>query len=162
MALSSGGTASVQGTTLEEPPSQPNGGGFNTTMSAATITLGTPLASGSSINVQFLLGIQQTGAVRFSIILESLPAAASSALTLATDTEALVAATNEFLISEFRLRGPSGANDEYVEIYNNSDVSKTVEAVDGSAGYTSPPRAARFDPERHVIRRAGTTSASTA
>ena len=69
-----------------------------------SIALGTPLASGSSINVQFLLGIQQTGAVRFSIILESLPAAASSALTLATDTEALVAATNEFLISEFRLR----------------------------------------------------------
>ena len=66
-------TATVQGTTLEQPPSQPNGGGFNSSMSAGTVTLGTPLANGASINLQFLLGIQQTGNFRFYLNVEALP-----------------------------------------------------------------------------------------
>ena len=66
-------TINVQGTTLEQPPSQLNGGGFNSTLSAGTITLGTPLANGASINVRFLLGIQQTGAFKFFINVEALP-----------------------------------------------------------------------------------------
>jgi hypothetical protein len=63
----------VQGTTLEQPPSQPNGGGFGSTLSVGTITLGTPLANGASVNVRFLLGIQQTGSFKFYINLEALP-----------------------------------------------------------------------------------------
>ena len=39
------------------------------------------------------------------------------------------------VISEFRLRGPGGANDEYVEIYNASGSTITVQTGDGSAGY---------------------------
>jgi hypothetical protein len=66
-------TATVQGSTLEQPPSQPNGGGFNSSMSAGTITLGTPLANGASINLQFLLGIQQTGNFRIYLNIEALP-----------------------------------------------------------------------------------------
>jgi hypothetical protein len=64
---------SVNGTTLEQPPSQPNGGGFNSSMSADTVTLGTPLANGASIDVRFLLGIQQTGSFKFFINVEALP-----------------------------------------------------------------------------------------
>ncbi|HEY2963292.1 MAG TPA: lamin tail domain-containing protein [Pyrinomonadaceae bacterium] len=64
---------SVNGTTLEQPPSQPNGGGFNSSMSAGTVTLGTPLANGASIDVRFLLGIQQTGSFKFFINVEALP-----------------------------------------------------------------------------------------
>lgn len=63
----------VQATTLEMPPNQPNGGGINSTLSAGTITTGTPLANGASLNVNFLLGIQQTGTFRFLIIIEALP-----------------------------------------------------------------------------------------
>jgi hypothetical protein len=63
----------VQGTTLEQPPSQPNGGGFNSSMSSGTVTLGTPLANGASINVRFLLGIQQTGNFKFYVNIEALP-----------------------------------------------------------------------------------------
>jgi hypothetical protein len=63
----------VEGTTLETPPSQPNGGGFNTTLSAGTVTLGTPLANGASVNLQFLLGIQQAGKFKFLINVEALP-----------------------------------------------------------------------------------------
>ncbi len=63
----------VNGTTLEQPPSQPNGGGFNSSMSAGTVTLATPLANGASIDVRFLLGIQQTGSFKFFINVEALP-----------------------------------------------------------------------------------------
>jgi hypothetical protein len=66
-------TVSVEGSTLELPPSQPNGGGFNTSLSAGTITLGTPLPNGASINLRFLLGIQQTGNFKFYVNIEALP-----------------------------------------------------------------------------------------
>jgi hypothetical protein len=69
-----GGPAScmvtVQGTTLEQPPTQPMGGGLNATL---TVTLGTPLAAGASVNVQFLLGVQQSGLFRFLVVSEALP-----------------------------------------------------------------------------------------
>jgi hypothetical protein len=63
----------VLGTTLETPPAQPLGGALNSTMSAGTITLGTPLANGASINLQFLLGVQQTGSFKFFFNIEALP-----------------------------------------------------------------------------------------
>lgn len=63
----------VQGTTLEQPPSQPNGGGFNSSMSAGTVTLATPLANGAGLDVRFLLGIQQTGSFKFYVNIEALP-----------------------------------------------------------------------------------------
>jgi hypothetical protein len=66
-------TVNVQGTTLEQPPSQLNGGAFGSSYSAGTITLGTPLANGASINVRFLLGIQQTGSFKFYFNIEALP-----------------------------------------------------------------------------------------
>ena len=55
----------VLGTTLEQPPSQPNGGAFNSSLSSDTVTLSTPLAAGESINLHFLFGIQQTGSFKF-------------------------------------------------------------------------------------------------
>ncbi len=63
----------VNGTTLEQPPSQPNGGGFNSSMGAGVITLGTPLANGASVDIRFLLGIQQTGQFKFYVNIEALP-----------------------------------------------------------------------------------------
>ncbi|HSE30932.1 MAG TPA: hypothetical protein VLA93_05105 [Pyrinomonadaceae bacterium] len=63
----------VQGTTLEQPPSQPNGGGFNSSMSAGVVTLATPIANGASVDVRFLLGIQQTGSFKFFVNVEALP-----------------------------------------------------------------------------------------
>jgi hypothetical protein len=66
-------SVTVEGTTLEQPPNQPNGGGFNSSFGAGTVTLGTPLAPGASISVRFLLGIQQTGSFRFFVNVEALP-----------------------------------------------------------------------------------------
>ncbi len=72
-SLSTPCTVTVQGTTLEQPPSQPNGSGFNGSLAAGTVTLGTPLANGASVNVQFLLGIQQTGNFKIYVNMEALP-----------------------------------------------------------------------------------------
>ena len=66
-------TMTVEGTTLETPPAQANGGGYNSTLAAGTVTLGTPLANNTAVNVQFMLGIQTTGTFRFYIIVEALP-----------------------------------------------------------------------------------------
>jgi hypothetical protein len=77
--LASTGSAStpcsitVQGTTLEQPPTQAGGGSLNSSMSASTITLATPLAPGASINVQFLLGVQVSGSFKFYLNIEALP-----------------------------------------------------------------------------------------
>jgi len=69
------GTSSVlvHGTTLEQPPNSPNGTAFNGSLSAGSVTSGTPLANGASIDVRFLLGIQQNGTARFCVASETLP-----------------------------------------------------------------------------------------
>lgn len=62
----------VQGTTVETPPLQALGGGVNSSLGAGTITLLTPLANGSSINLRFLFGVEQEGDYRIGIVIESL------------------------------------------------------------------------------------------
>ena len=68
-----GPAVNLDGTTLETPPSQPNGGGFNSSLSDGAITLGTPLPAGGTVNVRFLLGIQQTGNFKIYFNVELLP-----------------------------------------------------------------------------------------
>jgi hypothetical protein len=63
----------VQGTTLEQPPTQGSGGGFNSSLSADVVNLATPLPAGASINVRFLLGVMQPGVFRFYVNIEALP-----------------------------------------------------------------------------------------
>lgn len=64
VVLTSAGNVTVKGTTLEQPPSQPNGGGFNSSLSVNSVTLANPLAAGASIYVQLVFGIQQQGCER--------------------------------------------------------------------------------------------------
>lgn len=66
-------SAVVQGTTLEVPPNQPTGGAFNSSWSAGTVTPATPLAIGASVNLQFVAGLEQTGADRLFVLVEALP-----------------------------------------------------------------------------------------
>jgi hypothetical protein len=63
----------VNGTTLETPPEQTNGGGFNSTLSADTVTLLSPILPGGTYDFQFTLGIQQTGRFKFYVNIEVLP-----------------------------------------------------------------------------------------
>jgi hypothetical protein len=60
----------VTGLTLEGPP-QPNGGGLNSTLTV--IPPGGALAAGASIDVQFLLGVQEQGQFSFFVNVEALP-----------------------------------------------------------------------------------------
>ena len=64
-------TVTVRGTSLETPPAQPEGGGLNSSLSVGTVSLGTPLADGESVNIQFLLGIEKTGRFRFYVNVEA-------------------------------------------------------------------------------------------
>jgi uncharacterized delta-60 repeat protein len=63
----------IKGTTLETPPAQTNGGGFNSALAAGYVTLDAPLAPGATTNVQFKLARVQGGQFRFFIFAESLP-----------------------------------------------------------------------------------------
>lgn len=65
------GVVTVRGLTLEQPPVQANGGGFNSSLSANSINLQTPLAPGASINVHFKLGVMRGGAFRLLVNFES-------------------------------------------------------------------------------------------
>jgi len=75
------GTSSIPvfGTTLADrflfggPTFQPQGGGVNALVVAGTITPLSPLPSGASIDLHFLVGVQQTGQFRFFINIEVFP-----------------------------------------------------------------------------------------
>jgi hypothetical protein len=68
LTLSGGGTANTRGLTLEVP-STANAGGLNSSLS---VTLETPILDTDSINVNFLLGVADTGFYRFFVNVEVL------------------------------------------------------------------------------------------
>jgi hypothetical protein len=47
-----------------------------------------------------------------------------------------VPSAGQIIISEFRLHGPGGSTDEYVELYNNTDADINVATADGSSGFS--------------------------
>jgi hypothetical protein len=69
--ITGGGTKGWVQMTLEQPPAQGAGGGVNSTVTA--VPPGGAIGPGGSINIQFTLGVQQTGTFRFFIIVEALP-----------------------------------------------------------------------------------------
>jgi hypothetical protein len=76
------GAVNLKSLTLEQnPPSQPSGGGVNTSLKAGSITLSTPLAPGASINLEFRLGVQTEGNYRFFVNVEAQTGAASATAT---------------------------------------------------------------------------------
>lgn len=72
VALSNGTQVLVRGTTVGAPPQQSNGGGLNSSLGVFAFSLSQPLAPGASTNVQFVLGVQQTGTFRFFINVEAI------------------------------------------------------------------------------------------
>jgi hypothetical protein len=65
------GVVPIRGLRLEEPPAQPLGGGFNSSLSADFITLSSPLLPGESVNVHFVLGVMRSGTFRFFVNIEA-------------------------------------------------------------------------------------------
>lgn len=64
------GTLTVRGTIVEQPPTQPGGGGLN---SSATINLPGIIGPGVTVDVRFLVGVEAGGSFRFLINVEALP-----------------------------------------------------------------------------------------
>ncbi len=76
-----GGSFTALATTLETPPAQPNGGGFNSSLSMNTVTLANPLANGDSVFAHLLFGVQQDGAMGIVISPETLPTTSNTTVT---------------------------------------------------------------------------------
>ena len=82
MTDSGNNTVTIERLTPEQPPTQMTGGGadnggFNSTVSAGTITLNAPLAANGTINVEFILGAHMEGTFRFLVNVEALTGAAT-------------------------------------------------------------------------------------
>jgi hypothetical protein len=76
VTLSGGVQATVKGTTLEQSPTQGQGGGLNSTL---TVQLpGGALAAGATVNVQFTLGVAASGNFRFLVSVEALTGTATT------------------------------------------------------------------------------------
>ncbi|HET8783513.1 MAG TPA: lamin tail domain-containing protein [Pyrinomonadaceae bacterium] len=150
--LTGGGFAVAEGTDLDQPPSQPNGGGVNSSIRGSLVNLVNPLPDGVGVSFNFEMGIQQVGCYQLALVAEALPVGGSDVFLLSGSTEGgsgtcaaptptpTPAATpvpggTTLIISEFRLRGPNGFNDEFIEIYNNGKSALNVQASDGSSGY---------------------------
>jgi uncharacterized repeat protein (TIGR01451 family) len=56
-------------------------------------------------------------------------------IAVLTITDKVPMQLGDMLISEFRLRGTNGAQDEFIELYNNSDAPVTVSTLDNSSGW---------------------------
>jgi hypothetical protein len=134
-------SVSVTGTTLETPPSQASGGGYNSSLSVSSISNAMPLASGSSISVHFVLGVQQAGAGRFCVMPETIPAAAVEPFCFIGGTEATSAFTSADGDSD-RLTGVIRDN-RGTDVWNMRESStgyaSSAFVIWGGPGYTAVP-----------------------
>ncbi len=69
VTLSDGSVVPIVGLTLEDP-SQPLGGGLNSTLAVGTITIASPLKAGARVNVGLRFGIERSGRYRLGLLLE--------------------------------------------------------------------------------------------
>ena len=63
-------------------------------MSVGTITLATPLANGGTINLRFLMGVQQEGKFNYCAVIETLPFS-NSTVTCFSGSKQLAAAKGD-------------------------------------------------------------------
>ena len=78
------------------------------------------------------------GAATFNIangVAESFTLRASDGAISGLSATITTTASSPVLISEFRFRGAGGIRDEYINLYNNTDLPITVSTTDGSAGW---------------------------
>ena len=120
LPVSGGAMAAVEGTTLEQPPAHPIGGGFNSSFSVNNITQSTRLAPGASVNVQFVFGIEQIGEFNIALNIESLP----------------VGDKNQVFVYKGNINSPSNSNPGVITSFNQPctlPITAATVAVDGRA-----------------------------
>ncbi|HZG51682.1 MAG TPA: lamin tail domain-containing protein, partial [Pyrinomonadaceae bacterium] len=109
-----------------------------TTASTTTDANGQYLFVGLSANASYTVSAEQAGSTFYPA---SRTFASYQGNQTVTFTRTVLPQAGQLLISEFRLRGPfpvggeSGARDEFVEIYNNTDSSFVVNTPDASSGW---------------------------
>lgn len=114
-------------------------GGFNNTAIINSVEVYDPTANSWTAGPAMLSAREAPGA---AVVNNKLYAVGGIAVTGSTTTvnsgEVLAAVVNpgDVLISEYRPSGPAGAQDEFVELYNNTDAPILVDTLDGSAGWT--------------------------
>jgi endonuclease G len=88
----SGVDHTVSGTTLETPPNQTLGGGINSTLTVASVSAAAPLANGAKLDLQFLLGVNNSEAnFRFLVTAEAItqaPLSSNEHLTMGNPSNA--------------------------------------------------------------------------
>jgi autotransporter-associated beta strand protein len=68
------GLTGLKATKLETVPAQPQGGGINAGLLIdGALTLSSPLTSGQSVDVEFLLGVMRGGTYQFILVVEGAP-----------------------------------------------------------------------------------------
>ena len=117
-----------------------------------TINASASDSDGTISKVEFYQGttlLNTDTAAPFSFAWNNVPAGTYSLTAKATDNNNAVTTSSPInvtvnpactvvaglIISEFRLRGPNGSNDEYLELYNNTDTGITICTADGSSGW---------------------------
>ena len=123
-----------------------------TAPASITINASASDSDGTISKVEFYQGttlLNTDTAAPFSFAWNNVAAGTYSLTAKATDNSNAVATSSPInvtvnpactpatglIISEFRLRGPNGSNDEYIELYNNTDANITVCTADGSSGW---------------------------
>ncbi len=120
VSLNGGGTVNVQGTKLEEPSSQPNGGAFNSSLSVESVTPANPLAPGASVNFQVVFGIQQDGDYLMWISVETLPGVPSGRYQAEGSTDEAPDTP-----PTLDLNGPA-AGDSFHSVYNENSAPVAI------------------------------------
>ncbi|MGH9142246.1 MAG: beta strand repeat-containing protein, partial [Vicinamibacterales bacterium] len=135
--LSGGGSVNVAGTTLESPPTQSVGGGFNASLSASSVALATPLASGASTNLAFTFGVQVTGTYNVCLVAEgSTTATGSSVMCFTGSTENTPPSITPSPVSS--TAGAAGSSSTIATVSDLQDApgTLTVTVVSQPAGIT--------------------------
>jgi hypothetical protein len=108
------------------------------TATTTTDANGQYLFTGLTANASYTVAAQQNGS---TFLPASRTFAAYQGNQTVTFTRTVLPEAGQILISEFRLRGPfpvggeSGALDEFIEVYNNTDGSFVVNTPDASSGW---------------------------
>ncbi|HEX8634745.1 MAG TPA: lamin tail domain-containing protein [Pyrinomonadaceae bacterium] len=127
-----------------------------TTASTTTDANGQYLFVGLSANASYTVAAVQGNS---TFLPASRTFAAYQGNQTVTFTRTVLPEAGQLLISEFRLRGPfpaggeSGARDEFVEIYNNTDSTFVVNTPDASPGWVVVSSAASAPSVRTIIPR---------
>jgi hypothetical protein len=169
VTMSDNSVVQVKGTTLETPPAQGKGGGYNSTLALGTITLATPLANNGTMNLQMSTGVMQSGSFSFLIIIEAaLAGNSASAAPTVSLTSPANGATFQAPVN-ITLSATASDTDGYVnkvEFYAvNSSSVETLVGTDSTAPYSvvwSNPAAGTYQIKAKATDEQGvsTTSAS--